>query len=111
MGASRPIVAAASTTLPPELAGRNVVPYPCRMTGHSERQDAERRAAVESLDRLRYDGDGLLSSALAQEARRAAAPAADADDPAEVWGRRIGRGLSIAAFLALLVYLSVTYLP
>jgi len=81
------------------------------MTSHSERQEAERRAALQNLHRLRHDGDGLLTSALAQEARRAAPPEDEPDDPAELWGRRIGRGLSIAAFLALLVYLSVTYLP
>jgi ferric-dicitrate binding protein FerR (iron transport regulator) len=81
------------------------------MTSHGERQEAERRAALESLERLRHDGDGLLTSALAQEAQRAAPDDAAADDPAELWGRRIGRALSVAAFLALLVYLSVTYLP
>jgi ferric-dicitrate binding protein FerR (iron transport regulator) len=81
------------------------------MTSPHERHEAEQRAALERLDRLRHDGDGLLTSALAQEAQRAAPDEANADDPAEVWGRRIGRGLSIAAFVALLVYLSVTYLP
>ena len=81
------------------------------MSSPHERHEAERRAALERLDRLRHEGDGLLSSALAQEARRTATPHTDTEDPAELWGRRIGRGLSIAAFLALLVYLSVTYLP
>ena len=81
------------------------------MTDRHERDEAERRAALESLDRLRHEGDGLLTSALAQEARRAAGPDTDADDPLDLWGRRIGRALSVAAFLALLVYLWMTYLP
>lgn len=32
------------------------------------------------------------------------------DDPMELWGRRIGRGLAIAAGLALAYYLLSTYL-
>jgi|RhiMetdeSRZDD1v2_1073273.scaffolds.fasta_scaffold3920639_1 hypothetical protein len=31
-------------------------------------------------------------------------------DPIEVWGRRIGRGASVVAFIGLCVYLYVTYL-
>ena len=30
-------------------------------------------------------------------------------DPIELWGRRIGRGLSLVAFVALAIYLYVTY--
>ena len=38
-------------------------------------------------------------------------PSEDATrDPIEVWGRRIGRGASVVAFIALCVYLYVTYL-
>ncbi|MCS0497366.1 hypothetical protein [Ancylobacter mangrovi] len=32
------------------------------------------------------------------------------DDPIEVWGRRIGRGLAIVVGLALAYYLLATYL-
>ncbi|HEY9213809.1 MAG TPA: hypothetical protein VIQ29_14505 [Ancylobacter sp.] len=32
------------------------------------------------------------------------------DDPIEVWGRRIGRGLAIVAILVLAYYLFATYL-
>jgi len=32
------------------------------------------------------------------------------DDPVEVWGRRIGRGLAVAAGLVLAYYLFSTYL-
>ena len=31
-------------------------------------------------------------------------------DPIEVWGRRIGRGASVVAFVGLCIYLYVTYL-
>jgi hypothetical protein len=82
-----------------------------------EREELQRREALERLEQLRHDGDGLLGSALAKAGRRAAdhfaARDATADgtaDPAEVWGRRIGRALSLAAFLALCVYLYATYL-
>lgn len=32
------------------------------------------------------------------------------DDPMEVWGRRIGRGLAVAVALGLAIYLLATYL-
>jgi hypothetical protein len=76
-----------------------------------ERDETQRRAALESLDRLRHEGDGLLTSALAQEARRAAESPDDANDRTELWGRRIGRALSVAVFVALLLYLAAAHLP
>jgi cytochrome c-type biogenesis protein CcmH/NrfG len=77
-----------------------------------EREQATRRQALEDLDRLRHEGGSFLGSALAAAGRRAADhfAARDADDPVERWGRRIGRALSLAAFLALCVYLYLTYL-
>ncbi len=33
----------------------------------------------------------------------------DLADPIECWGRRIGRGLAVVAFLGLCVYFYVTY--
>jgi len=85
------------------------------LTRH-EREEVERRAALERLDRLRHEGDGLLGSALAKAGRRAADHFAARDaiadgtaDPAEVWGRRIGRALSLAVFIGLCVYLYATY--
>ncbi|MDQ0349897.1 hypothetical protein [Ancylobacter vacuolatus] len=32
------------------------------------------------------------------------------DDPMEVWGRRLGRGLAVVVALGLVVYLFATYL-
>jgi hypothetical protein len=92
-----------------ELAGRAPLAYPRPMKGRNEREEAQ-RAALERLDRLQHEGDGLLTSSLAQAGERAAERGADANDPIELWGRRIGRALSIAAFGALLAYLWATYL-
>ncbi len=82
-----------------------------------EREEARRREALASLEQLRHEGDSVLGSALARAGHRAAdhfaardATAEGTTDPAEVWGRRIGRALSLAAFVALCVYLYVTYL-
>jgi hypothetical protein len=79
------------------------------MSGRHERDETQ-RAALERLDHLRHEGDGLLTSSLAQAGERTAERSADADDPIELWGRRIGRALSVAAFGALLAYFWVTYL-
>lgn len=82
-----------------------------------EREAARQREAVENLERLRHDGDSLLGSTLARAGRRASdhfaardAIAEGAADPAELWGRRIGRALSLAAFVGLCIYLYATYL-
>jgi hypothetical protein len=78
-----------------------------------EREEAARREALRTLGELR-ERDDIGSSALSRAARRAtdhfAAKDADAaNDPIELWGRRIGRGLSLAAFIGLAIYLYVTY--
>jgi hypothetical protein len=83
--------------------------------------DTERtRDANATLEALRRRGGALGGSALADAARQAADHFAGQDavgqgmgggtDPVELWGRRIGRGLSLIGFIALSVYLSVTYL-
>lgn len=68
----------------------------------------KQRGALDDLDRLRRDRDelgGLLGSAGAHFGAAEAPPA----DRIEVWGRRIGRTLSLLAFAALAVYLYLTY--
>jgi hypothetical protein len=92
------------------------------MTDRHSRKDPHAERATQAradLDRLSQEGDGVISSAMAQAARRATnhfsgqdAVGAAADggtDPAELWGRRIGRGLSLVAFFGLLIYLWHTY--
>jgi hypothetical protein len=77
-----------------------------------ERDEAQRREALATLNQLR-EGDTFASSVLARTARRAgdhfAAKDAASEDRIEVWGRRIGRSLSLAGLIALAIYLYFTY--
>ena len=77
-----------------------------------ERDEAQRREALTSLRDL-SERESFATSALARTARRAgdhfAAKDAAGEDRIERWGRRIGRGLSLAGFVALAVYLYLTY--
>ena len=87
-----------------------------RMSNPNEREEDRQREALATLDSLR-DSDTFATSALARTARRAsdhfAAKDAVADDGSvdriELWGRRIGRALSLAGFVALAIYLYLTY--
>lgn len=86
------------------------------MSDPRQREDDRRRDALRTLDALR-ESDTFATSALARTARRAsdhfAAKDAVAEDGSvdkiELWGRRIGRGLSLAGFVALAIYLYLTY--
>jgi hypothetical protein len=82
-----------------------------------ERDEAQRREALATLDQLR-DNDTVASSALARAARRAGDHFAGKDagagndageDRIELWGRRIGRALSLAGLIALAIYLYLTH--
>jgi hypothetical protein len=95
--------------------------YAAPMTEHQSthaRDKVRRREAVETLDKLKGDRAPLAGSSLTDAARRAARHFAAADvigpdgtrDPIELWGRRIGRGLSLLAVIALAIYLYFTYL-
>jgi len=91
------------------------------MTDPREREQAERREALESLRQL-SERDTFATSALARTAQRATdhfaardtlhdARTADGSvDRIELWGRRIGRGLSLLGLIALAVFLYLTYL-
>jgi hypothetical protein len=73
--------------------------------------EAQRREALATLKTL-GERDTFATSALARTAQRATDHFAgkDAgDDRIELWGRRIGRGLSLAALIGLALYLYVTY--
>jgi hypothetical protein len=93
------------------------------MTQRDPREDqneARARQARADLDRLRHEGDSVVASAMAQAAQRAADHFSGRDavgtapdggtDVSELWGRRIGRGLSLAVFIGLVIYLWHTYL-
>ncbi len=77
------------------------------------RHEAERQSARRELERLRHDGDALGGIF----ARRFTPRAVDAgdrmddrvDDRMELWGTRIGRGLSVVALIAVCLYLIWTY--
>jgi ferric-dicitrate binding protein FerR (iron transport regulator) len=75
----------------------------------SAREEEARRA----LERVERDSELLGRSTMARTVDRArahmAADDADNGDPVEVWGRRVGRGLSVAAFIILAIWL-VQYL-
>jgi hypothetical protein len=86
------------------------------MNNPRQREKEQRREALAALKSL-GDTDTFATSALARTARRAGdhfaardAMAADGSiDRIELWGRRIGRGLSLAGFVALAIYLYLTY--
>ena len=89
------------------------------MTNPREREEAQRREALASLRQL-GERDTVATSALARTAQRAtdhfAAKDAMADTRAdgsvdwiELWGRRIGRGLSLLGLVVLAIFLYFTY--
>ena len=78
-------------------------------------RDREASEAREALERVQRDTETLGSSALARMGRRAgdhfgAKDAMEADggtDPIELWGRRIGRVLSLIGVVVLGLWLLV----
>ena len=72
----------------------------------TRQQDDERRAreAREALARVR-EGEIAGSSAFVRAANHMRAKDADAEDPMEVWGTRIGRGLAVVFAIGLVVWL------
>ena len=68
--------------------------------------EAERQSAARELEKLRHDGDALGGVFTRWFPLRAA----DASDPVELWGTRIGRGLSLAAVIAGGLYLIWVFL-
>ena len=83
----------------------------------SERDQEEGREAREALERIRRDTETLGSSALARMGRQAGehfgakdavgAGEGDGTDPIELWGRRIGRALSLVGVVILTIWLLV----
>jgi hypothetical protein len=67
--------------------------------------------AQRDLERLKGESEALGTSAMVRAAKKAQAHFGGGDapenDPAELWGRRIGRGLS-AVFLVFLIWWLVT---
>ncbi len=71
------------------------------------RDEAEARRAREAREALRGAEQGEIagSSAFARAANHMSAGDRDADDPIEVWGTRIGRGLALVFAIGLVVWL------
>jgi hypothetical protein len=65
-------------------------------------QDEEGKAILERVER---ESAGIFDSTLARAARHFGAADAPPDDKLELWGRRIGRALSLVGFLALALLL------
>lgn len=83
------------------------------MTRTPEHETPEQRRAKRALNRVAYEADTLGTSAAARMStkigNRFKAGDVDQDDMIEVWGARIGRGLSLVAFIGLIIYLFITY--
>jgi hypothetical protein len=81
-----------------------------------QREEEQRREALGTLKSL-GESDTFATSALARTAKRATDHFSGRDatgsdgtiDPIELWGKRIGRGLSLVGVVALAIYLYLTY--
>ncbi len=82
-----------------------------------DREARQADEAREALERVRRDAETVGSSALARMSRRAQEHFGASDaigtgeggatDPVELWGRRIGRGLSLVGVVVLALWLLV----
>jgi hypothetical protein len=82
------------------------------MTGRDHRSEDDRRRQEEAesaLRRVHQDSAPLLDSAMRRSADFLSARG-ESDDPAEIWGKRVGRILAIAMGIGCLVYLYLTYM-
>lgn len=74
------------------------------------RDEEREREASEALERVRRETETVGSSSMSRAVRRVgdhfAAREAEAD-PVELWGRRIGRALSLVAFVGLTIWLGL----
>jgi hypothetical protein len=71
-------------------------------------RDHQREAALAELERLRKER-GALGGVLGRAGAHFGAADTPPSDAIELWGRRIGRGLSAIAFVGLAIYLYLTY--
>jgi ferric-dicitrate binding protein FerR (iron transport regulator) len=87
------------------------------MNEHGKKESRQDREAREALERVRRDSETVGTSALARMSQRAqdhfsardAVGASDSSstDPVELWGRRIGRALSLVGVIVLGLWLLV----
>ena len=78
-----------------------------------DRNEAASQEALRDLERLTSQGEVIGTSAMVRAAKKAGEHLkgndAKQDDPIEVWGTRIGRGLGAVFFVFLVFYLLFTY--
>jgi ferric-dicitrate binding protein FerR (iron transport regulator) len=80
-------------------------------------EEERQRESREALERVKRDSETAGSSALARMSQRAqdhfaardaeGASEGGSTDPIELWGRRIGRSLSVIGFVVLVLWLLV----
>jgi hypothetical protein len=70
------------------------------MTG-DPREAARAAEAKEALERVKRDQEGLLSSSMGRAADHFSAKDAPEGDRIELWGRRIGRSISLVLVVLL----------
>ena len=64
-------------------------------------EDDRQREAKAALDRVKRDSESVFSSSMARASDHFAGKDAPPDDNVELWGRRIGRSLSLIAVVVL----------
>ena len=67
-----------------------------------EERAAEARRVLRGVER---DSESLGTSSLVRAADHFTAKDADQNDPAELWGKRVGRGVAAVAFVVLAIWL------
>jgi hypothetical protein len=76
---------------------------------HANPEDRKRREEAERiLARVHRDSAPLLGSALQRGADFLSAKG-ESDDPAEIWGKRVGRVLAVIGAVGCLIYLYWTF--
>ncbi|MDP3599751.1 MAG: hypothetical protein Q8R85_01105 [Bosea sp. (in: a-proteobacteria)] len=65
------------------------------------RESARAAEAQAALDRVKRDSESLLGSSMGRAADHFGAKDAPEGDPVELWGRRIGRSLSLVGVVVL----------
>ncbi|WP_321334025.1 hypothetical protein [Breoghania sp.] len=84
------------------------------MGKREDERTAREREAQQALERVQGDSETLGTSSFTRVAERtrdhfSARDKQAEDDPIEVWGTRIGRGLGFVFAIALVIYLVATY--
>ncbi|TYC53718.1 hypothetical protein FMN50_14845 [Rhodobacterales bacterium] len=84
------------------------------MTQPEQPDEKRRKEAIETLHKAQAESETVAGSTFVRIADRTkghlGAADKDPNDPIEVWGSRIGRGLGVIFAIGLVIYLYITYL-